>query len=159
VIETSEMANTSAASESPLPAIGLCGLLIGLAILVAVGSFGSWASLHGTGILSLPRSASIQGTSRLAGGDCWITFSLAVLFAIGSVVALMKHSKVAYIVVASLSGSVILVAFVAMSDLPSWYTVPHLFAGSIGWGLWLCLVSAAIACIAATLRCLRLYKL
>jgi uncharacterized membrane protein (DUF485 family) len=82
---------------------------------------------------------------------------LALLIALGIVAAVATHSKVVYAIVASLFGSAVLVTVVAATEFPRWYSAP-LFPAAIGWGLWLCLISAALGCVVAALYCVRLYR-
>ena len=61
-------------------------------------------------------------------------------------------------IAATLFGCTALVTTVAVLELSTWYVISYLPDASIGWGLWLCLGSAAAAFFLSTYWCVRHHK-
>jgi hypothetical protein len=148
--ETSQSTDTSVDRATRLQVGGALALLLSFASLVFVGSLGTWLTLRTLSPIGSVRYHE-SGTALL--GEGWTTLILAVAIVLAVVASIQLRSKVVYASATSLFGSILVLTVVAVDEIPNSY--PRVFATSVGWGLWLCIGSAA-AGLATSLASFRL---
>jgi hypothetical protein len=149
--------NASAASETSRAFRRVASsypLLLTLAILAGIGSFGTWSTFRypilSRSPIPLTGLSTISGIERW-GGQGWMTLLLSILISISIVFAVITRARIARVVAASLFGSMLVVASMSVVEYLIWYpknlwypTYPGVSSTSIGWGLWMCLVVALV---------------
>jgi hypothetical protein len=123
-------------------------LLLGFAALIAISSFGTWITTdYPSPFTFRPVPHAMMGTSSQVGGQGWVTLILALAAGLGAAIGFSRRLRSPYVIAGTLFGSVVVVAAVSVLELRRKYVDPVPPYGSIGWGLWLCLGSAAVALI------------
>ena len=115
-------------------------LALSCALLLGVGSFGTWSSSH---LNPLPAHWSVSvSLHSMRGiehweGVGWMTLLLAVVVAFALVFGITRGSSAVSVIIASLFGAALIISGVWILGYLVWFSPPA-FTYSIGWGLWLC---------------------
>ena len=149
------------------PSFRLDLALLTFAVLVAIGSLGTWVSLiEGNAITFNFASVPYAGTSQTVDRVGWVTLSLGAVMIVAIASCLVRAPKAAYtthVVGTSLFGATAVVSVVSVINLHLELAVlgipanGHLETG-IGWGLWLCLSASAAALAVGTAQCVALHR-
>jgi len=153
-------------SSRPVPPFRLDLALLTFAVLVAIGSLGTWVSLPIVNpttfhVASVPYAGTSQNVDRVG----WATLSLGAIAVVAIASRLLRAPRAAYtthVVGTSLLGATTVVSVVSVINLHLELAGLDLPANGppagIGWGLWLCLSSSAAALAVGTVLCALLHR-
>ena len=117
--------------------------MLGLAVLLGFGSFGTWYSNP---------SQSGAGIARWQGPG-WITLVMAIVIAVAATLGLAGSARGARVVAATMSGGALIVSGYFCIQFALWY--PSALQVSIGWGLWLATSAGLVSLVFGSIWSLR----
>ena len=125
--------------------------LLGLALLTAVGSFGTWSGVRPRRVFShvyFPQAVG-RGIQNWE-GQGWMTLTLAIVSAAFVITALAHRTNPPRVIAMTLMAAVVAVATYNVIDILHWYYSGPYLTFFVGWGLWLCLGSATFGVVSSS---------
>jgi hypothetical protein len=125
-----------------------------IAILVGIGSFGTWSVLQPRRVASY--AAPIYTTPDIWGiqrwrGPGWMTLALAILSLVFVLFAVARSTTEGRVIAVAFLAAVIVVTTYNLIDILFWYPSGTGISFTVGWGLWLCFSSAVVGVAMGTL--------